>query len=72
MDAAFADPLNLGSDRLVSINTLVDIVETIAGVKLRRTYKIDAPTGVRGRNSDNNLIGQVLGWAPSIPLEEGH
>ncbi len=71
VDAAFADPLNLGSDRLVSINTLVDIVETIAGVKLRRTYKFDAPTEVRGRNSDNTLIGQVLGSAPSIPLEEG-
>jgi nucleoside-diphosphate-sugar epimerase len=65
------EPLNLGSDRLVSINQLVDIVEAIAGVKLRRQYLPDAPKGVRGRNSDNTLIQQRLGWAPSISLEEG-
>ena len=66
-----ARPLNLGSDRMVSINQLVDIVETIAGIKLQRKYKLDAPQGVRGRNSDNTMIKEVLGWSPSISLEEG-
>jgi nucleoside-diphosphate-sugar epimerase len=65
------EPLNVGSDQMVSINQLVDIVEGIAGVKLRRRYKLDAPKGVRGRNSDNTLIRESLGWAPSTRLEEG-
>jgi len=65
------EPLNIGSDELVSINRLVDIVEKIAGVRLERRYKLDAPKGVRGRNSDNALIKQLLGWAPSIRLEDG-
>jgi len=65
------EPLNIGSDELVSINRLVDIVEKIAGVKLRRSYKLDAPKGVRGRNSDNTLIKQLMNWAPSIRLEDG-
>ena len=64
-------PLNLGSDRMVSINELVSIVEDIAGLKLKRNYNLDAPQGVRGRNSDNTMIKQVLGWCPSISLEEG-
>ena len=71
MRSEFVEPLNVGSDQLVTINQLVDIVEAIAGVKLRRTYRLDAPQGVRGRNSDNTLIHQVLGWAPSILLEHG-
>jgi nucleoside-diphosphate-sugar epimerase len=65
------EPLNLGSDQLVTINQLVDIVEEIAGVKLERRYKLDAPQGVRGRNSDNTRIQKLLGWAPSITLEDG-
>lgn len=65
------EPLNLGSSELVSINQLVDIVEEIAGVKLQRKYNLDAPKGVNGRNSDNTLIQQKLGWAPSISLREG-
>ena len=65
------EPLNLGSDRLVTINQLVDIVEEIAGIKVHRTYNLDAPKGVRGRNSDNTLIKQVLDWAPNISLEIG-
>jgi len=64
-------PLNLGSDQLVTINQLVDIAEAIAGVKLRRRYDLDAPKGVRGRNSDNTLIQSVLGWAPGVSLEDG-
>ncbi|HJQ58521.1 MAG TPA: NAD-dependent epimerase/dehydratase family protein [Vineibacter sp.] len=65
------EPLNIGSDELVSINRLVDIVEKIAGVKLARRYKLDAPKGVRGRNSDNDLIKRLMGWAPSVRLEDG-
>jgi nucleoside-diphosphate-sugar epimerase len=71
MDSDVAEPLNVGSEQLVTINQLVDIVESIAGVKLKRRYKLDAPKGVRGRNSDNTLIRQRLGWAPSIRLEDG-
>jgi nucleoside-diphosphate-sugar epimerase len=63
--------LNIGSGQLVSINRLVDIVEAIAGVKLKRRYNLDAPKGVRGRNSDNTLIRSVLNWEPSIRLEDG-
>jgi len=65
------EPLNLGSNELVTINQLVDIVEEIAGVKLERKYKLDAPKGVNGRNSDNTKILQLLGWEPSIRLKEG-
>jgi GDP-D-mannose 3',5'-epimerase len=65
------EPLNVGSDQLVTINRLVDIVESIAGVTLKRNYKLDAPQGVRGRNSDNTRIQSRLGWAPSISLEDG-
>jgi GDP-D-mannose 3', 5'-epimerase len=65
------EPLNLGSDELVTINQLVDIVEDIAGIKLKRNYNLSAPKGVNGRNSDNTRIQQELGWAPSIKLHEG-
>ena len=65
------DPINLGSDEMVSINQLVDIVEEIAGVKLKRNYNLGAPKGVRGRSSDNDLIKARLGWAPSIRLRDG-
>jgi len=65
------EPINLGSSELVSINTLVDYAEKAGGVKLDRNYKLDAPKGVRGRNSDNTLIKQLLGWEPNLPLEEG-
>jgi nucleoside-diphosphate-sugar epimerase len=67
----FSEPLNLGSDELVSINQLVDILEDITGVKLDRKYQLDAPKGVRGRNSDNTLIKKELNWAPSISLRDG-
>jgi GDP-D-mannose 3', 5'-epimerase len=65
------EPLNLGSDELVTINQLVDIAEDIAGVKLKRNYNLSAPRGVNGRNSDNTLIQEKLNWAPSIRLREG-
>jgi nucleoside-diphosphate-sugar epimerase len=65
------EPLNLGSSELVSINQLADIVEGIAGVKLKRNYNLDAPKGVNGRNSDNTRIKQLLGWEPSTRLRDG-
>ena len=71
MASEVVEPLNIGSDELVTINQLVDLVEGIAGVRLKRRYDLDAPTGVRGRSSDNTLIKRKLGWAPSIPLVEG-
>jgi len=71
MQSDVAEPLNIGSDQLVTINQLVDIVERIAGVQLKRRYRLDAPKGVRGRNSDNTLIHDRLGWTPSIRLEDG-
>ena len=71
MHSNVVEPLNIGSDEMVSINQLVDVVEEIAGVKLKRHYKLDAPKGVRGRNSDNDLIKAKLGWAPSISLRSG-
>jgi nucleoside-diphosphate-sugar epimerase len=67
----FVDPVNLGSSELVSINQMVDILEDIAGIKVERTYKLDAPQGVRGRNSDNTLFRSVYGWEPSISLRDG-
>ena len=71
MDSDVEEPINLGSARLVSINQLVDIVERIANIPLRRRYVLDAPVGVRGRNSDNSLIRRRLDWEPSFPLEDG-
>jgi nucleoside-diphosphate-sugar epimerase len=71
MRSDVTEPLNIGSEELVTINQLVDIVERIAGVTLKRRYKLDAPKGVRGRNSDNTLIRQRLGWSPSSRLEDG-
>lgn len=67
----YTDPVNLGSSELVTINQLVDYVEEIAGVKLKRTYNKDAPQGVRGRNSDNTLIKSLFNWEPSTPLRDG-
>ncbi len=71
MESDIDEPINLGSSELVSINQLVDIVEEIAGVKLKRNYNLSAPKGVNGRNSDNTLILEKLGWEPSIKLRDG-
>ena len=65
------DPINLGSDEMVSINQLVDIVEEIGAITLKRNYNLDAPKGVRGRSSDNTLIKELLDWAPDISLRDG-
>jgi GDP-D-mannose 3',5'-epimerase len=70
-DDLIATPINLGSSELVSINDLVSMIEDIVGVSLERTYKLDAPRGVAGRNSDNTMIKQVLGWEPNTSLREG-
>jgi nucleoside-diphosphate-sugar epimerase len=67
----YSEPINLGSDEMVSINQLVSMVEEIAGVNLKRTFDHNAPKGVRGRNSDNTLIRKELNWEPSIPLMIG-
>ena len=66
-----ATPINLGSSELVSIRDLVSIAESIGGVKLKRTYDLEAPKGVAGRNSDNTMIYALLGWEPDTPLREG-
>jgi nucleoside-diphosphate-sugar epimerase len=71
MESDFAEPLNIGSNEVVSINQLVDIVEEIAGVKLKRKYDLTAPKGVNGRNSDNTLIQNVFNWQPSTSLRVG-
>src|SRR4029077_11174013 len=71
MDSEILEPINLGSSEAVSINQLVDMVEEIAGIKLKRKYDLSAPKGVNGRNSDNTLIKKYLNWEPNIPLHIG-
>ncbi|MDP2997891.1 MAG: NAD-dependent epimerase/dehydratase family protein [Bryobacterales bacterium] len=71
MNSGILEPLNLGSSEMVSINQLVDIVEDIAGVKMKRIYDLDAPKGVMGRNSENTLIRKYLGWEPDTTLRAG-
>jgi len=71
MQSDYREPLNLGQDRMISINQLVDIVAAIAGKRVRKRYDLTAPQGVRGRNSDNTRLRAVLGWQPSITLEDG-
>ena len=66
-----AVPVNVGSSELVTINQMVDIIEQIAGITVKRNYNLDAPKGVRGRNSDNTLINEIYGWEPSITLADG-
>jgi GDP-D-mannose 3', 5'-epimerase len=71
MEGDFEDPINLGSNEMVSIDQLVDIVEEVAGVNLERKYNLLAPKGVNGRNSDNTLIREVFHWEPSTSLRDG-
>src|SRR5580765_170338 len=71
MASDYRDALNLGTDELVTINGLVDMVSGIAGKKLVKRHNLTGPQGVRGRNSDNTLLRKVLGWEPSIRLEQG-
>ena len=71
MASEVREPVNIGSDELVTINQLIDIVEDIAGVKVKRHYNLGAPKGVRGRCSENSFIKETLEWAPSIRLRDG-
>ena len=71
MASGVEDPLNVGSDELVTIDGLVDVVEEVAGASLERRYRLDAPRGVTGRNSDNTRIRRDLGWVPGIGLRDG-
>jgi GDP-D-mannose 3', 5'-epimerase len=71
MRSEYREPINLGQDRLISINELVNIVAAIARKKILKRYDLTKPQGVRGRNSDNTRLREVLDWEPSIPLEEG-
>jgi GDP-D-mannose 3', 5'-epimerase len=71
VESDIREPINLGSSELVTINGLVDMVEEIAGLKLKRKYKLDAPKGVNGRNSDNTKIRSYLDWEPSVRLRDG-
>ncbi len=71
MDSDVDAPLNLGSSETVTVNDLVGVVEDIAGIRLTRSYRLDAPKGVDGRSSDNSLIQARLGWQPSTPLRAG-
>lgn len=70
MESGYSEPLNLGQDRMVTINQLADIIAGVAGVEIRKRH-VDGPQGVRGRNSDNSKLREVLGWEPRISLEEG-
>jgi nucleoside-diphosphate-sugar epimerase len=70
MQSDFDQPLNLGQDRMISINQLADLIADIAGVKIIKKH-VRGPQGVRGRNSDNNLLRAVLGWSPQVSLEDG-
>lgn len=71
MESDITEPINVGSAEMVTINQLVDLAEELAGIKLKRIYKLDAPKGVRGRSSDNNFIRSQLGWEPSTSLQTG-
>jgi len=71
MASDFRQPLNLGTDRLISIDGLVDLIADIAGKQVTKRHDLSRPQGVRGRNSDNSLLNRVLGWQPSISLEQG-
>lgn len=71
MSSDILEPINLGSSESVTINQLVDMVEGIAGIELKRNYDLSAPKGVNGRNSDNSLIKKYLGWEPNTPLRTG-
>jgi len=71
MRSDYRAPLNLGTDRLVTINQLVDIVARIAGKRIDKRHDLTKPQGVRGRNSDNSRLRQVLGWEPEVSLETG-
>ena len=71
MQSDYHAPLNLGQDRMVTINQLVDMVAAISGKRITKRYDSTRPQGVRGRNSDNTRLREVLQWEPRISLEKG-
>jgi GDP-D-mannose 3',5'-epimerase len=71
MASDYREPLNLGTDQMVSVNELVDLIARVAGKRIRKRHDLSKPQGVRGRNSDNHRLREVLGWEPAISLEEG-
>jgi GDP-D-mannose 3', 5'-epimerase len=71
MESDHREPINLGQDRMISINELVDIVAKIAGKRIGKRYDITKPQGVRGRNSDNTRLREILKWEPQVSLEDG-
>ena len=71
MDYSFVRPLNLGADEIVTVNELVDMVGAAAGKSLAKIHELSKPQGVRGRDSDNSLLREVLGWEPPIYLRKG-
>ena len=71
LNSDIIEPINLGSSEIITINGLVDMVEDIAGIRLKRSYNLKAPKGVNGRNSDNTLIHKLLSWEPNVRLRDG-
>src|SRR5205807_9167249 len=71
MDSDFSEPLNIGSDRMVTVDQLSDIIIRTSGKRIKKEHDSSAPQGVRGRNADISLAKKVLGWQPRVSLEEG-
>jgi len=71
MESDYDRPINIGSDRLISVEELTDMIIKISGKKIEKTHNLSAPEGVKGRNADLTLVKKVLGWEPQISLEEG-
>ena len=71
MESDYDKPLNIGSDRLVTMDELADIIIRISGKKVEKKHNFSAPQGVRGRNADLSLVKKILGWEPKVTLEQG-
>ena len=71
MESGYTKPINLGTDELITVNQLVDAVCQTAGKRLRKNHDLSKPQGVRGRNSDNTVLKEVIGWQPAITIQEG-
>ena len=71
MQSDYHKPINLGQDRLITVDELVDMVAKIAGKKINKRHDLSKPQGVRGRNADISLMKKTLGWEPRVSLEEG-
>ena len=71
MQSNWREPLNLGTDVMVSVDQLVDLVANVAGKTIKKKHDLTKPQGVRGRNSDNTLLAELLGWEPVVSLSDG-